>query len=36
MPPITLTAQDRTASTCIVLATVNGGNFKADGPPTCQ
>jgi branched-chain amino acid transport system substrate-binding protein len=36
MPPITLTAQDRTASTCIVLATVNGGNSKADGPPTCQ
>ncbi|GAY08295.1 extracellular ligand-binding receptor [Pseudonocardia sp. N23] len=36
MPPISLTATDRTASTCIVLAAVNQGVFKANGDPVCQ
>lgn len=36
MPPITITAQDRTASTCIVLAAVTQGVFRASGAPVCQ
>lgn len=36
MPPITLTAQDRTASTCIVLAKVTQGVFRSTGDPVCQ
>jgi len=36
MPPITITATDRTASTCIQLAKVTQGVFKSDGDPVCQ
>jgi branched-chain amino acid transport system substrate-binding protein len=36
MPPVTLSANKHTASTCITLATVTNGVFLATGQPTCQ
>ena len=36
MPPITISAEKHTASTCIVRATVTSGVFRATGDPVCQ
>ncbi|MGD9985903.1 ABC transporter substrate-binding protein [Pseudonocardia sp.] len=36
MPPISISATDRTASTCIQLAKVTQGVFKSSGDPVCQ
>ncbi len=36
MPPVTLTDGKHTASTCITLAAVTSGVFRASGEPVCQ
>lgn len=36
MPPVTLSPGKHTASTCITLAVVHQGVFRAEGEPTCQ
>ena len=36
MPPVSLAGGKHTASTCITLATVTSGVFRASGEPVCQ